>query len=100
MSLSLSEISQLLMIGVPADGDVSAICEVGPGGVILMGRNGGTPAEVRRLTRRIEAACQEAGASAPIIAVDQEGGRVQRLTDGFTRLPPARELGKRGANQV
>ncbi len=91
-----NDISQLLMLGVPGDADLSAIEELQPGGVILFGRNAGTPAEVRRLTRRIEAACK----IPPLIAVDQEGGRVQRLTDGFTRIPPMRELAQQGANAV
>jgi beta-N-acetylhexosaminidase len=91
-----NEISQLLMIGVPADGDLTAVEELQPGGVILFARNAGSTAEVRRLTRKIEGVCR----TLPLIAVDQEGGRVQRLTDGFTRIPSMRELGQQGANQV
>ena len=91
-----NEISQLLMIGVPADGDLAAIKELQPGGVVFMGRNAKPPAEMRRLTRRIVELCH----TPPLFAVDQEGGRVQRLTDGFTRIPAMRELAGRGANQV
>jgi beta-N-acetylhexosaminidase len=90
------ELSQLLMIGVPSGNDLSGVRRLQPGGVILMGRNGGTRAQVRRLTRAIEGECMEA----PLIATDQEGGRVQRLTEGFTLIPSARELGAQGANQV
>jgi hypothetical protein len=36
----------------------------------------------------------------PLISIDQEGGRVQRLKDGFTRIPPMRELAAQGANAV
>src|ERR1044072_2546932 len=91
-----NEISQLLMIGIPADGDLAAVEELQPGGVILFARNAGSTAEVRRLRRKIEGICR----TPPLIAVDQQGGRVQRLTDGFTRIPPMRALGKQGANQV
>ncbi len=58
------------------------------GGVILFARNAGTPEEVRALTDSIRT--ERPGI---LIAVDQEGGRVQRLRDGFTRIPPMRELG-------
>ena len=84
------------MIGIPANGDLSAVRELQPGGVILMGRNAGPPAGVRRLTKQIETVCE----IPPLIAVDQEGGRVQRLTDHFTRIPPMRDLAKMGANQL
>jgi beta-N-acetylhexosaminidase len=94
--LSPNEVSQLLMIGIAADGDLSHVQQLQPGGIILMGRNAAPPVELRRFTRQIREVCD----IAPILSVDQEGGRVQRLTDGFTRIPPARELGEQGAGAV
>jgi beta-N-acetylhexosaminidase len=59
-------------------------------GVVLFSRNVETPRQVRDLCREIRAAAGR-GRPAPLIAIDQEGGRVMRLTaPGFTRFPPAR----------
>jgi beta-N-acetylhexosaminidase len=59
------------------------------GGVILFARNFESPLQLRALTASIRAA------RAPhlLIAVDHEGGRVQRFQTGFTRIPPMRALG-------
>jgi beta-N-acetylhexosaminidase len=60
------------------------------GGIILFSRNVETPRQVRDLCRQIRSAAR-GGQPAPLIAIDQEGGRVMRLTaPGFTRFPPAR----------
>jgi beta-N-acetylhexosaminidase len=60
------------------------------GGVVLFSRNVEAPRQVRDLCREIRAAAGR-GQPAPLIAIDQEGGRVMRLVaPGFTRFPPAR----------
>ncbi len=60
------------------------------GAVILFRRNYASPEQLRALTAAIRAV----RTPALLIAVDQEGGRVQRFQDGFTRLPPMRTIGE------
>jgi beta-N-acetylhexosaminidase len=60
------------------------------GGVILFARNYENRRQLTALTEAIHAA-----RPGVLIAVDHEGGRVQRFkTDGFTRLPAMRKLGE------
>lgn len=62
-------------------------------GVVLFSRNVEGPRQVRDLCREIRAAAGR-GRPAPLIAIDQEGGRVRRLKDEkFTQFPPARCYG-------
>lgn len=60
------------------------------GGVILFARNYVNPSQLKALTASIHAVRQPP----LLIAVDHEGGRVQRFRDGFTKIPPMREFGK------
>ena len=60
------------------------------GGVILFARNFENCAQLAALTAQIHAV----RAPLLLIAVDHEGGRVQRFRDGFTAIPPMRTLGE------
>ncbi len=59
------------------------------GGVVLFARNIETSDQVSALCQQIRNLRQPR----LLITVDQEGGRVQRLREGFTRLPPLRTIG-------
>ncbi|MEZ0122436.1 MAG: beta-N-acetylhexosaminidase [Candidatus Reddybacter sp.] len=69
------------------------------GGVIFFARNISSKEQFMALTAEVSALRPEL-----LLAIDQEGGRVQRLREGYTILPPMQRLGtfftedsKRGA---
>jgi len=71
-------------------------------GTVLIFRDNFTDvASLGRLTAQLQALGREAGLPAPLlVAVDEEGGRVMRITDGVAGLPSELELGRRGPQAV
>jgi beta-N-acetylhexosaminidase len=79
--------------GKAVTGDLEKLVARGVGGVIFFARNIGQPAEVADLTSTIKRL-----AGRPVfLALDQEGGQVSRLRQGFTEIPPMRALGVSGS---
>ena len=72
------------------DLDRERLCHPLVGGLIVFGRNYQSPEQLAQLCTEVH------GLRSPplIIAIDHEGGRVQRCREGFTRLPPMRRLGE------
>ena len=73
--------------------DIELLSAPQVGGVILFGRNIESPAQVRALTDHMRQVRPDI-----LIAVDQEGGRVQRLRQGFTLLPAMGRFGELYSN--
>lgn len=96
------KIGQMLLIGFVGTTakerepvEAMAAIEAGRlGGVILFADNVVGPPQLKRLTGAFRAA---GGGAPPFIAVDQEGGGIQRLTrrKGFQPLPSARTMGRK-----
>jgi beta-N-acetylhexosaminidase len=83
----------MLMIGVAgtelAVHEKSWLGAAGVAGVLLFARNYRSREQLLALCDAIHAA----GGDDLLIAVDQEGGPVQRFREGFTRLPPLASIG-------
>ena len=66
------------------------------GGIYLFARNIKSPAQVKRLVDE----CRAAAKHPILVGIDQEGGIVARLRQGFTESPGAMALGASGDHQL
>ncbi|MCH8228621.1 MAG: beta-N-acetylhexosaminidase, partial [Proteobacteria bacterium] len=82
-----------ILIGLPGteldDPGRKLLCHRAVGGVVLFSRNFSNRGQLEKLVSDIHSA----RSPRPLICIDQEGGRVQRLRIGFTQLPPLGVLG-------
>jgi beta-N-acetylhexosaminidase len=87
---------QLLFVGFDgheAPADVLELAAAGRiGGAVLFARNVAGPDQLRALVAALHAAAPPEHPL--VVAVDQEGGRVQRLRAPWTEWPPMRRLGE------
>jgi beta-N-acetylhexosaminidase len=93
------KIGQRLVIGFegqkPSTEIRQLLREYAVGGIILFSRNVEEPEQLVELTVELRSIARESRHEAPLlIGVDQEGGRVARLQDPWTRWPAARALGR------
>lgn len=89
---------QLLLVGIPGpEVDETTrylIQDLRVGGLILFKRNIAQPQQTADLIRDCQALARAAGSYPLLLAVDQEGGPVQRLRRPFPEMPSAREFGQ------
>ena len=82
-----------ILIGLPGteldDHGWQLLCHRAVGGVVLFSRNFSNRGQLEKLVSDIHTV----RSPRPLICIDQEGGRVQRLRIGFTQLPPLGVLG-------
>ena len=94
-----ADAGSLLVVGVAGTelgrDEAAALEELEPAGVILFGRNMATESQVRRLIDAVRRHVER-----PLVLLDQEGGRVDRLRALRGRSPSARELAREGRGAV
>ncbi len=93
-----SKIGQLFIAGIPGksldNGTEALIRDYNLGGVILFSRNIEDPEQLAKLCQDLQDAARKYQNIPLFLAVDQEGGRVARLGEPFTRFPGNEAIGK------
>lgn len=100
MKTRLQKIGKQLFIGFPGTevgaGLKDLIRTVAPGGIVLFKRNVASREQLQQLLEEAQALAREHLGRPLWVAVDQEGGPVQRLQNLFAPLPSARDLALEG----
>lgn len=101
--MSLEQLAgQVMAIGfdgaAPEPEMIDMIEQYGVGGAVFFARNVVSPAQVARLSNALQSAARNTGQPGLMLSIDQEGGRVARLTEDcdFTEFPSAMALGAAG----
>jgi beta-N-acetylhexosaminidase len=85
------KVAQMFMVGFHGtqltEIETDFLQDVQPGAVVLFGKNIESPEQVTHLTNSYQQAILSGDGIPLFIAVDQEGGRIQHLQEGFTRFP-------------
>jgi len=96
-SLTIEQkVGQLLLLGFDgssADAAQPEIVDLQAGGIVLL-NNGSVAADVQSLVQGLQATAQTADSLPLLVAIDQEGGDVQRIREGVTQFGSNWELGR------
>ncbi|MGD9518893.1 MAG: glycoside hydrolase family 3 N-terminal domain-containing protein [Armatimonadota bacterium] len=94
------KLGQVMMVGIPEGWSASnpgILGDITPGAVILYKRNISSKAQLVSLIHRLQMVVARRTDVKTFIAIDHEGGRVNRLPiSSFTSFPPNRTVGGRG----
>ena len=96
LALDVSRMFVVGFDGTELSQEIEESIDSGVAGVILFRRNYKSVEQLLRLTTSLK----ERAARPFLIGVNQEGGRVQHLSDPFTRLPTMRDLGALNCSDV
>src|SRR4051794_3336630 len=76
--------------GTSVPREMTELIRRGVSGAVLFARNARSASDVRRLCAQLKD-----GADRPFLtSIDHEGGRIVRAREGFTAIPPMREIGR------
>lgn len=97
---NLPETGSFFMVGMPGpeldSSTEQLVRELAINNFVIFRRNFINPGQLQRLCHDLAAVCQENDLPFPLIAIDQEGGTVARLTEPFSVFPDARVMAEDG----